>query len=99
MRSNRFLEITFRPFWAQRCAVQPAQNSDAHRRLERTQRLEEILGVRAARTVAADHTVSWKGACRSPLEKTMEADISILRKTGHFYFVLTGRLLGLLFLP
>jgi hypothetical protein len=28
-------------------------------------------------------------ACRSPLEKTMEADISILRKTGHFYFALT----------
>src|SRR5260370_27619650 len=29
-------------------------------------------------------------ACRSPLEKTMEADISILRKTGHFYFALTA---------
>ena len=25
-------------------------------------------------------------ACRAPLEKTMEADISTLRKTGHFYF-------------
>jgi uncharacterized ParB-like nuclease family protein len=24
------------------------------------------------------------------LEKTMEADISTLRKTGHFYFALTG---------
>jgi hypothetical protein len=24
------------------------------------------------------------------LEKTMEADISILRKTGHFYFALTA---------
>ena len=59
--ANRFLEITFWPFWAQRFAVQPAQSSDAHRRLERTQRLEEILSVRAARTVAADHTVSWKG--------------------------------------
>jgi len=30
-------------------------------------------------------------ACRSPLEKTMEADISIWRKTGHFYFALTRR--------
>ena len=29
-------------------------------------------------------------ACRSPLEKTMEADISIWRKTGHFYFALTA---------
>jgi|HubBroStandDraft_6_1064221.scaffolds.fasta_scaffold73703_2 hypothetical protein len=28
-------------------------------------------------------------ACKSPLEKTMEADISIWRKTGHFYFALT----------
>src|SRR5208337_3742501 len=27
--------------------------------------------------------------CRSPLEKTMEADISIWRKPGHFYFALT----------
>jgi hypothetical protein len=28
-------------------------------------------------------------ACRSPLEQTMEADISILRKPGHSYFALT----------
>jgi len=28
-------------------------------------------------------------ACRSPLEKTLEADISIRRKTRHFYFALT----------
>src|SRR5258706_587623 len=28
-------------------------------------------------------------ACRSPLEKTLEADISIWRKPGHFYFALT----------
>jgi len=27
--------------------------------------------------------------CRSPLEKTMEADISIFLETGHFYFALT----------
>jgi hypothetical protein len=59
--ANRFLEITFWPFWAQRFAVQPTQSSDAHRRLERSHRLEEILSVRAARTVASDHTVSWKG--------------------------------------
>jgi hypothetical protein len=30
-------------------------------------------------------------ACKSPLEETMEADISIWRKTGHFYFALTRR--------
>src|SRR6202030_901349 len=28
-------------------------------------------------------------ACRAPLEETMEADNSIWRKTGHFYFALT----------
>src|ERR1700693_1642002 len=28
-------------------------------------------------------------ACRAPLEETVEPDISILRKTGHFYFALT----------
>src|SRR5208337_4168480 len=28
-------------------------------------------------------------ACRTPLEKTLEADISILLKNGHFYFALT----------
>ena len=28
-------------------------------------------------------------ACRTPLEKTVEADISILLETGHFYFALT----------
>ncbi|MGA7919418.1 MAG: hypothetical protein WCA38_07070, partial [Candidatus Acidiferrales bacterium] len=29
-------------------------------------------------------------AARTPLEKTMEADISIWRKPGHFYFALTS---------
>ena len=59
--ANRFLEITFWPWWEQRFAVQPAQPSDAHRRLERTHWLEQILSVRMARTVACDHTVTWKG--------------------------------------
>src|ERR1700674_1333768 len=30
-------------------------------------------------------------ACSSPLEETVEPDISTWRKTGHFYFALTGR--------
>lgn len=59
--ANRFLEITFWPFWEQRFTVQPTQSSDAHRRWERTHRLEQILSVRVARKVASDHTVSWKG--------------------------------------
>ena len=60
-QANRFLEITFWPFWNQRFRVQPALSGNAHRRVERTQHLEEILSVRVARTVASDHTVSWKG--------------------------------------
>jgi hypothetical protein len=59
--ANRFLEITFWPFWERRFTVLPAQVGDAHRRLERAQRLEQILSVRMARTVAGDHTVSWNG--------------------------------------
>ena len=58
---NRFLEITFWPFWTKRFAVQATGSSDAHRRLERPHRLEEILSVRVARTVASDHTVVWNG--------------------------------------
>ena len=59
--ANRFLEITFWPFWEQRFSVPPAQASDAHRSLDRTQHLEQILSVRVARSVAADHTVKWNG--------------------------------------
>jgi hypothetical protein len=57
-QANRFLEMTFWPFWQQRFAVQPVMAVNAHRPLEGTHRLEEILSVRVARTVAADHTVS-----------------------------------------
>jgi hypothetical protein len=60
-QANRFLEMTFWPFWQQRFAVRPATAVSAHRSLQRTQHLEEILSVRQARTVAADHTVSWQG--------------------------------------
>jgi len=59
--ANRFLEITFWPWWEERFGRRPAGPRDAHRRLERTHRLEEILSVRVARTVACDHTVSWQG--------------------------------------
>jgi len=59
--ANHFLERTFWPFWNERFAVQPARSGDAHRRLERAHRLEEILSVRVARTVAGDHTIVWNG--------------------------------------
>jgi len=60
-QANRFLQITFWPAWSQRFAVRPAQSSDAHRPLQRAQRLEQILSVRVARVVASDHTVKGEG--------------------------------------
>lgn len=59
--ANRFLEITFWPWWERRFGKRPVQPCDAHRRLQPTHRLPEILSVRVTRTVAADHTVSWNG--------------------------------------
>lgn len=60
-QANRFLEITFLPQWEQRFTVAPRQRGDAHRPLGREHRLEQILSVRVARTVAPDHTVKWQG--------------------------------------
>ena len=59
--ANHFLEVRFLPEWEQRFAVAPRHPRNAHRRLGREHRLEEILSVRAARGVADDHTVSWGG--------------------------------------
>jgi len=59
--ANRFLDLTFLPQWNQRFTVTPRQVGDAHRRLEREHRLEQILSVRVARTVAPDYTVKWQG--------------------------------------
>src|SRR5262249_46487761 len=59
--ANHFLETRFLPEWEQRFTVQPLNPRNAHRRLDREHRLEEILSVRTARKVAPDHTVSWDG--------------------------------------
>jgi len=58
---NYFLERHFLPEWEQRFTVAPRHPRNAHRRLGREQRLEEILSVRVARKVGQDHTVSWEG--------------------------------------
>lgn len=58
---NYFLETRFLPEWEHRFTVAPRHPRNAHRRLGREQRLEEILSVRVARKVAQDHTVSWEG--------------------------------------
>ena len=59
--ANHFLETRFLPEWEQRFTVRPRNPRNAHRRLGREHRLEEILSVRVARKVADDHTVSWDG--------------------------------------
>jgi len=164
--ANHFLQTHFLPEWEQRFTVTPRNPRNAHRRLGREHRLEEILSVRGAAggrgsygqlgpkslagtgggslcgasgSCGRDRTaVGWKPlvalpralsepaplprtpaavrksfrptasrtcgtntetskqnktqmpcASRSPLEKAMEADISMWRETGHFYFALT----------
>ena len=59
--ANHFLETRFLPEWEQRFTVAPRNPRNAHRRLDPEQRLEEVLSVRVARKVTADHTVSWDG--------------------------------------
>ncbi|MGO8818029.1 MAG: ISNCY family transposase [Terriglobia bacterium] len=59
--ANHFLETRFLPEWEERFTVAPRNPRNAHRRLGREPRLEEILSVRVTRTVAQDHTVSWEG--------------------------------------
>jgi len=59
--ANHFLEMRFLPEWEERFTVAPRRPHNAHRRLDRDQRLEEILSVRVGRQVADDHTVSWDG--------------------------------------
>lgn len=59
--ANHFLETQFLPQWEERFTLAPRNPRNAHRRLGRDQRLEEILSVRVVRRVANDHTVSWDG--------------------------------------
>lgn len=59
--ANHFLETRFLLEWEKRFTVAPRTPHNAHRRMGREHRLEEILSVRVARQVADDHTVSWDG--------------------------------------
>jgi hypothetical protein len=60
-QANRFLEEVFIPFWEQRFTVLPRSSRDAHRALGEEHRLEQILSVREARTLAQDYTLRWRG--------------------------------------
>jgi hypothetical protein len=58
--ANEFLWNHYLADHNARCAVEPAESSDAHRPLLPAHRLEEILSVRSPRTVLLDFTVRFE---------------------------------------
>jgi hypothetical protein len=57
--ANRFLREVYIPDHNARCAVEPANRTDAHRPLLPSHRLEEILSIRTERVVANDFTLRF----------------------------------------
>lgn len=103
--ANRFLEITFLPQWEKRFTVVPRGAQDAHRPLRREHRLEQILSVRATRTVAQDHTVQWQGqrwgvprAAVCPGLRSARAEVE-RRLDGSHWLRFRGRYLPLVACP
>src|SRR5438094_1554626 len=103
--ANHFLEMRFLPEWEERFTVAPRRPRNAHRRLDRDQRLEEILSVRVGRQVADDHTVSWHGNRRGvPREEVCAglrgAQVEIERRLdGSHWLRFRGRYLRLRHCP
>ena len=58
--ANKFLWEVYIPDHNARCAVDPANRTDAHRPLLKSHRLEEILSLRTERTVFNDFTVRFQ---------------------------------------
>lgn len=58
--ANKFLREIYIPDHNARCAVDPANRTDAHRPLLQSHRLEEILSLRTERTVFNDFTVRFQ---------------------------------------
>ena len=55
--ANKFLREVYIPDHNDRCAVEPANRTDAHRPLLKSHHLEEIISLRTARSVFNDFTV------------------------------------------
>jgi len=55
--ANDVLEKIYLPWFNRRCTVPPASANDAHRRLDRSMRLESILSIQEQRQVSNDYTV------------------------------------------
>lgn len=58
--ANKFLWETYIPDHNARCAVEPANHTDAHRPLLKSHHLNEILSVRTQRTIFNDFTVRFQ---------------------------------------
>ena len=58
--ANRFLKDVYIPDHNARCAVEPANPTNAHRPLLPSHRLEEILSIRTERVVANDFTLRYQ---------------------------------------
>ena len=59
--ANAYLEKEFLPWWNRTLTVEPADASDAHRRLEKEQDLAAILSHMELRQVTNDYTVRYRG--------------------------------------
>ena len=57
--ANRFLQEVYIPDHNARCAVEPANHTNAHRPLLASHRLHEILSIRTERVVANDFTLRF----------------------------------------
>jgi transposase len=60
-QANAYLEGEFLPEWEKRFTVEPANSTEAHRPLGRTQDLAAILSVVEERVVSNDYTLRYQG--------------------------------------
>lgn len=60
-QANAYLEREFLPAWEQRFTVEPANPTEAHRPLGKTQDLAAILSVVEERVVSNDYTFRYQG--------------------------------------
>ena len=60
-QANAYLEREFLPEWEQRFTVEPANPTEAHRPLGKTQDLAAILSVVEERVVSHDYTLHYQG--------------------------------------
>lgn len=80
--ANRFLWDVYIPEHNRRCAVAPANPTNAHRPLLRSHKLDEILSIRTERTVFNDFTIRFQNRFFQ-LEK--EQPVRVCKKAKVFF--------------